>query len=70
MTFNTTLCGDCGCVLGKETEDEAFKGMFILAVGLLDADINKFKPDTELWVKYRASWITPIEGAVQAQTFS
>jgi hypothetical protein len=70
MEFNTTFCGDCGSMLGKETEDEAYKGMFILSVGLLDEDISKFKPDTELWVKYRASWLTPIEGAAQAQTFS
>lgn len=70
MKFNTTLCGDCGSVLGKATEDEAFKGMFILAAGLLDEDISKFKPETELWVKHRASWIAPIEGAAQAQTFS
>jgi hypothetical protein len=70
MKFNTTFCGDCGSMIGKATEDEAFKDMFIVAVGLLDEDINKFKPDTELWVKYRASWIAPIEGAAQAQTFS
>ena len=70
IKFDTTFCGDCSSVLGKATEDEAFKGMFILAAGLLDEDINKFRPDTELWVKHRASWIAPIEGAAQAQTLS
>ena len=70
MKIEGTFCGDCGSMLGKSTKDPAFKDVFILSAGLLDEDISNFKPDAELWVKHRASWIMPIQGASQAQMFS
>lgn len=56
-------------MFGKTTDDPAFGDVFILFAGLLDEDISNFRPDTELWVKHRASWITPVEGAAQAEEF-
>jgi hypothetical protein len=70
LKVETSFCGDCGGMLGKTTDDPAFADVFILFAGLLDEDISNFNPDTELWVKYRASWITPIQSAAQAQEFS
>lgn len=66
LKVETAFCGDCGCMLGKTTDDPEFRDVFILFAGLLDEDISNFKPDAELWVKHRASWITPIQSALQA----
>lgn len=68
--METAFCGDCGGTLGKTTDDPAFGDIFILFAGLLDKDISNFKPDAELWIKHRAHWITPIQGAAQAQSFT
>lgn len=69
LQVETSSCGDCGGTIGKTADDPAFQDVFILFAGLLDEDISTFKPDAELWVKHRASWIEPLDFALQAQEF-
>jgi len=70
IPFTTTFCGNCGTVLHKETDNEAFKGVTILQAGTVDGDAVEGKPDVELWTTMRKEWIPAIEGAAQAKTFS
>ena len=55
----------------KEVDAEAFKGLKIVFGGTLDGQqaLDEVKPAGELWVKYRASWLTALEGAGQMQGF-
>jgi hypothetical protein len=69
LKVTTTSCSDCGGMLRKTINSPEFKDLLILFAGLLDKDISNFKPDAELWIKHRASWIPLIANALQAQEF-
>jgi hypothetical protein len=71
MDIKLSFCGDCGSPLCKEADAEAFKGLKIVFGGTLDGQqaLDEVKPAGELWVKYRASWLTALEDAGQMQGF-
>ena len=61
------FCGDCGSTLYRKSS--GIPGVTIMKVGCID-DLNaleKFKPDTELYVKHRVAWLPEIAGAAQLQ---
>jgi hypothetical protein len=78
MELELNFCVDCGSLLCKEPQGEANQGATIVFAGTLDeADGNAqalvletMKPQAELWIKYRVSWVNPIEGAAQFQEFN
>lgn len=72
MQLKLYFCGDCGSTLSKEADADAFKGLMVVMGGTLDEQdaLEKVKPGGELWVKYRASWLSEVQGAGQMQTFS
>jgi hypothetical protein len=71
MNIKLSFCSDCGSPLCKEADADAFKGLKIAFGGTLDDQgaLDKVKPGGELWVKYRASWLSEVQGAGQMQAF-
>jgi hypothetical protein len=71
IPFTISFCGECSSVINKESDDEAFKGVTIVPAGSVDGTgIEAGKPDAELWVSHRASWLGETEGAAQVQGFT
>lgn len=78
MELELNFCGDCGSLLCKEPQGDANQGVKIVFAGTLDGDnettqslaLDKLKPEAELWVAHRVSWLQPIEGAAQLQGFT
>jgi hypothetical protein len=72
MGIKLSFCGDCGSPLCKVAEAEAFRGLNIVFGGTLDDQdaLEKAKPGGELWIKYRPTWLSEVEGAGQMQAFS
>ncbi|KAL2760731.1 hypothetical protein ACRALDRAFT_1078669 [Sodiomyces alcalophilus JCM 7366] len=67
-TITSSLCGDCGTTLWRETE--SYAGAKILKVGAFDhlSALEEAKPLVELFTKNRPSWQQPIPGADQKET--
>lgn len=63
------FCSTCGTLMYRV--GEAFPGKSILRIGTVD-DFNlhetKLRPQKEIFVKDRASWVTPIEGVRQFES--
>ncbi|KIW09071.1 uncharacterized protein PV09_00019 [Verruconis gallopava] len=70
IVFKTSFCGDCGGMIMKQSEDEAFKDVYIVQAGTADGDAFAGAPDVELWVPQRQAWVNAVHGAAQAQTFA
>ncbi|KAF3922312.1 hypothetical protein ABW20_dc0108860 [Dactylellina cionopaga] len=62
------FCSTCGTLMYRV--GEAFPGKSILRIGTVD-DFNlhetKLKPQREIFVKDRVSWLGPVEGAEQVE---
>jgi hypothetical protein len=56
------FCPRCGCRLLDTTDTETH---IEIRIGSLDDAPFGLKPDNEIWVKRRESWIPPVEGAAQ-----
>jgi hypothetical protein len=57
------FCPRCGSRL-LDTADRD-RRLVEIRIGSLDAAPFELKPDDEIWVKRRESWIAPVEGAAQ-----
>jgi len=57
------FCPRCGSRL-VDTSDPG-DGLIEIRIGSLDEAPFELKPETEIWVKRRESWIAPVEGATQ-----
>jgi hypothetical protein len=55
------FCPRCG----SRILDEAGPALVEIRLGSLDDAPFGLKPDDEIWVKRRESWIPPVEGAAQ-----
>lgn len=72
VELEISFCGDCGSSLYKEMLAPSHKGLKIVFAGTLDNGsqaLEKVKPEGEIWVKYRVSWVQPVDGAAQMQAF-
>jgi hypothetical protein len=69
IAFKTAFCGECGGRLSKESEDAAFKDVVIVQAGTAEGTAFAGKPNAELWAPHRQDWVTPVEGAGQAEGF-
>lgn len=66
-----SFCGDCGTVIAKQSEADMFKPFYLVQAGTIATHpLVKEKPDVELWVSRKASWLDEVRGAAQAQKFS
>jgi hypothetical protein len=67
MMLTVNFCGTCGSTLWKTGSIEPLQGLLIVEIGTLDdlAEIDKVKPEGELYATYRAKWLDPIPGATQ-----
>ncbi|CAK7227929.1 hypothetical protein SBRCBS47491_006732 [Sporothrix bragantina] len=59
------FCSGCGCTLW--TVPAGVKGKFVMVRGALLSIWTNLKPSTEIFVKYRPTWVGAIEGASQWQ---
>jgi hypothetical protein len=57
------FCSRCGSRL-LDTSDLG-DGLIEIRLGSLDEAPFELKPEAEIWVKRRESWILPVEGAAQ-----
>jgi hypothetical protein len=57
------FCARCGSRL-LDTSDSG-DGLIEVRLGSLDEAPFELKPEAEIWVKRRESWILPVEGAAQ-----
>ena len=62
------FCPRCGSRL-LDTADPGDK-LVEIRIGSLDEAPFELKPETEIWVKRRESWIPPVEGAAQHEESS
>lgn len=69
MKLEITFCGECGCTVYKK--HESFPGSTIVLAGTGDDPevLEKSRPDQELFVKHRASWLSGLDGADQKLEF-
>ena len=51
--------------LGSLDTADPDKSLIEIRIGSLDEAPFELKPETEIWVKRRESWIPPVEGAAQ-----
>ena len=74
MTLTIHFCEKCGTKIYKEGTADAFKNLFILQAGTLDAEggmgLDDVEVKAELWVKERVKWLDAKEGLGQMQEFS
>ena len=72
MTLNTFFCDTCSSPIWRAADGteaaEQFKGLRVVFIGTLDdpEELNRLKPDKELWTKRRTAWLGEVPGAVQA----
>lgn len=71
MNITLHFCGHCGGTIYKTADSENFAGMAIIQAGTLDNPnlLKVTNPAMELYTKYRASWLPPLEGAIQNAEF-
>jgi hypothetical protein len=60
---NRGFCARCGSRL-LDTSNTG-EGLIEIRLGSLDEAPFELKPEDEIWVKRRESWILPVEGAAQ-----
>lgn len=67
VVFDLSFCGDCGTMMSKEAQGDAFPGLKIVTAGTIDGKegVESIKPGAELYLKHRVSWVPEI--AVQAR---
>jgi hypothetical protein len=72
IKFTTQFCGNCSSVVGKSSDDDSFKDVFIVTAGTIDGDstLDAGKPDAELWTLHRAGWLGETVGAKQFAGFA
>jgi len=72
IKFTIQFCGNCSSVVGKSSDHNSFKNVFIVTAGSVDGDasLESGKPDAELWSVHRASWLSGLEGVVQVAGFT
>jgi len=58
-------CGTCGSLLYRTSS--GYPGKLAVKVGGIDDEdvVLKYVPDVEIFTRSRASWVKPVEGAVQ-----
>jgi hypothetical protein len=59
------FCPRCGSRLLDLTAVDRGDRLIEIRIGSLDEAPFELKPEHELWVKRRESWIPPVEGAAQ-----
>ncbi|KAH8811360.1 Mss4-like protein [Xylogone sp. PMI_703] len=66
-TMTSYFCSDCGSTLYRKTShtDAAVAVM----IGCIDGTekVEEGKPEVELFIRYRPTWMLPIEGAQQVE---
>jgi hypothetical protein len=60
---NRAFCARCGSRLLDQSD--LGDGLIEIRLGSLDEAPFELKPEDEIWVKRRESWIPPVEGAAQ-----
>ncbi|KAH8145190.1 uncharacterized protein LAJ45_10750 [Morchella importuna] len=60
------FCGKCGCTMF--TKPEALPGKMFVKGSLVEGGCQNFKPTAELFIKYRPSFVVPVEGAAQLES--
>jgi hypothetical protein len=72
IPFTISFCSECSSVVGKCSENEAFKAVYMIPAGSVDGDEGMMggKPDAELWTSMRAAWLKDIEAAAQLKGFN
>jgi hypothetical protein len=59
------FCPRCGSRLIDTTDVDSGGTLIEIRIGSLDEAPFELKPEAEIWVKRRESWIPPVEGAAQ-----
>jgi hypothetical protein len=59
------FCARCGSRLLDLTSVDPGDALIEIRLGSLDEAPFELKPEAEIWVKRRESWILPVEGAAQ-----
>lgn len=59
------FCGDCGSTLART--GDAFPGAVIVKAGVVDGGLELAKPDAELFVTEKPSWVPEQSGANQVK---
>jgi len=59
------FCPRCGSRLLDTTGLDSGGTFIEIRIGSLDEAPSELKPETEIWVKRRESWIAPVDGAAQ-----
>jgi hypothetical protein len=71
LVFETAFCGDCGTLIYKKNDDDAFKAVYILQAATTEEGIGAGgAPGVEFWVGYRPEWVPAAVGAKQAKGFA
>jgi hypothetical protein len=78
INFTVKFCSTCGSTIFKDAaETNDFGDVFIVMGGTLDKEagedtmgVDDVKVGTELWTKYRPTWLEAIPGAGQCQEFA
>lgn len=69
--LNRSFCSNCGsCLFITRTVDGVTGDFVILATGTFDLGMGKeeWVPQKEFYCKDRASWLPPLENAIQLNT--
>lgn len=72
MTLTYSFCENCGCVISKVADAEAFRGVTLVLAGSLDDEfgVEVAEPGVEFYVSKRASWLPELAGKGQMKEFS
>ena len=67
MMLTVNFCGTCGSTMWKTGTIEPLQNLIIVEIGTLDdlAEIDKAKPEGELFTAHRAKWLEPLPGVTQ-----
>ncbi|KAJ5738116.1 hypothetical protein N7493_001271 [Penicillium malachiteum] len=71
MVLTLHFCENCGTTIYKTASLDIFAGVIVLLAGTVDGGqgVEKAKPKSELWIKYRVDWLPSLEGVTQVQEF-
>ncbi|KAH0847845.1 hypothetical protein AYO21_04047 [Fonsecaea monophora] len=71
MTLTYSFCTECGCVINKVGDAEAFRGVILVVAGSLDDEsaVDTADPNVEFYVSKRASWLPALDGKGQFHEF-
>ncbi|RFU34719.1 hypothetical protein B7463_g1664, partial [Scytalidium lignicola] len=69
MTLTIHFCSECGTVVYKEADGDAFKDVVLVQAGTMTDGIDVQVPQAELWLKNKAKWLPTVEGTSQLQGF-